>query len=194
MQLHLLSQALFTHAALIPVGSAFTSPTSGTIAPETWPGSADTIWDDNEHKLGTLENFKFAPTANESVIRTGIPGRLRDKDVHEVGAEFKATCDFVEMSSTALSLLFGGWIATGLGAPLAATTSFTPMKGDMIRKGIFAFAAYRNDDVLFLSGNLWAAIKLTNMEPMSGANTIKGSFDIRFLWSSLNAIECPAEP
>lgn len=182
------------HAVFIPDGAAFTVPSAGVVAQETWPGTADTVWDSNEYKLGTLENFKLAPTAESAMIKTGIPGGLVPKRVHEIGKDLKFTCDAAEISATVIGLIFGGWISTDLGAPLSTSTSFTPFKGEMIRHGILAFSAYRNDNVLFMSGNIYAAIKATNVEPMSGANTFKASLEIQGLWDTNNTISTPDEP
>lgn len=181
------SAVLFTHLVFLLEGVSFNSPSAGVIAQELWPDDEDALWDDNAYKLGVSENFKFAPNVSEAVVKTGIPGALVDKNVHETGRETKVTFDAVEVTHRAIGLARGGWIAAQpQNAILPATTTFTPQKGKMILKGILNFQSYDENHVLRESGSSWGALKVTNLEPWSGANIFKATFDFRELWSSLN--------
>ena len=183
------SAVLFTHLVFLPEGLAFTSPSAGVIAQELWPNDADALWDDDDYKLAVVENFKIAPNTSEAVVKTGIPGALADKRVHEVGREIKMTFDGVEVTSRAMGLVFGGWIAAQpQNAILPATTSFTPQKGKQIVHGILNYQSYDEDHTKRESGSIYGALKVTNLEPWSGANIWKATFDFRMLWSSLNTI------
>lgn len=183
------SATLFTHNVFLPEGLAFTSPSAGVIAQELWPDEEDALWDEDAYKLGTLENFKLAPNVSEAVIKTGIPGGLVDKRVHEIGKELKFTFDAVEITTRALALATGGWVAgQPQNSPVPATTTYTPQKGKMILHGILNIQAYDEDHLNPISGQMFVALKVTNKEPWSGANVWKATFDARVLWSSLNTI------
>lgn len=184
------SAVLFTHLVFLPEGLSYTSPSAGTIGQEDWPDDEDALWDNNDYKLGVSENFKLAPNVATASVKTGVTGGLVTKRVHQIGKELKMTFDAVEVTHRAIGLIYGGWI-TGQpqNAILPATASFTPLKGNQLLHGILNFQSYDEFHVLRESGSIYGALKVTNVEPWSGANIFKATFDFEAVWSSLAAIE-----
>lgn len=187
------SLVLFSHLTFIPKGTVYTVPGAGTVKQEVWPGAADPIWDDEEVKLGVCENVKEAPNVSTAMVKTGLPGGLRDKDEHEVGAELKFTADLVEVPARMAGLGRGAYVAANVGKLAdSATEEYSPLYGKFLTKGILSVSKYDNENVLREVANLWVSLKVTNREADSGGNIVKITIEARVLASSLNTIAANA--
>lgn len=178
-----IATSLFAHVMFIPEGTAYTVPGAGTTGRSAKPGAADPLWESGN--FGDCEEFKLAPESEEYEVRGGTPGGLVVKDIVELGRMLKLSFTAQQLSPTVLRGVFATLNLSG------SSTQANPLEGSVNKKGWLKFQAYDTDNALQVVGELWGRLKVSNVEPWSGANIVKASFDFTTIFSQYNSLAFP---
>jgi hypothetical protein len=170
----------YTHVMFVPEGTAFTVPGAGTASKTSKPGSGDTSW--TTGNLGDCEEFKLAPESESYDIMGGTPGGLALKNRVELSKRLKVTFTATRRDPITAQATFGTLTLT------AASTQGNPLEGKLNIKGWLKFQSYDGDGTLRETGDLWVTLKLTSVEPRSGRNPVKASYECEVEYSTLNTI------
>lgn len=170
--------ALTGHVMFVPAGTAFTVPSAGTASATSKPGSGDTAWSDGN--MGDLTDLKLVPENEVVPIKGGSPGGLMTKDLVEISRDLKITFKTQQMDPNFLRMAFATEALT------TASSQANPLEGGALVKGWLKLQAYDADHVPRVLGDYWVGMRLTDMEPWSGRNTVGGSFEAQVLYSEFN--------
>lgn len=170
--------SLTTHAFFVAEGLAFTLPAPGTVGRDAKPGAGDTLW--QTYNLGDLEEFKRQPTSNTEDVWGGSPGGRIKKDVVEISRELKIT--FKTTQWDPIAVRFG--LST---LPLTtASSQANPLEGKAVERGWLKLQIYDINHVLRETTDVWVAMRATDMDPLSGSNLVKVTFEADVLYSAYN--------
>lgn len=175
-----LETTFYTHLFFVQEGGAITVPSAGTVSRTAKPGEGDPLW--AAGYLGDVEEFRPAPESQVYDIMGGIPGGLVLKNKIEVEKRWKASFTTTRRDAITAQTMYGT-------LPLSASsTQGNPLEGKLNVKGWLQIQVYDADSNLRDVADVWGTLKVTSMEPVSGRNPVKVTYEFEVEYSTLNTI------
>ncbi len=172
---------LTTSVMFVREGTSYTLPSPGTVGVLTKPDAGDTVW--TAGYFGPdVEEFKVNPEVESYEYMGGQPGGLVVTDEIEISRKVRLTFTSQQYDKTALELMFGTLALS------ASSSQANHMEGALMVKGWLKIQQYDGAGTLRVVGDAWVSLRITDVQPASGRNPFKVTYEARILRSTLNTL------
>jgi hypothetical protein len=176
-----LETTFFAHLMFVQEGTAFTIPGAGTASKSSKPGEADTSW--TTGYLGDCEDVRPMPESESYDIMGGTPGGLVLKNKVQISKRLKVSFTTTRRDPITHQAGLGTLTLT------ASSTQANPLEGNLLVKGWLKMQVYDGDGTYRTTIDLWGCLKVTGVEPWSGKNPVKTTYEFEVEYSTLNTTD-----